>query len=181
MRKVVLYTLLSADGVAESPEQFLLEFDDQLQAHLDETIETQDAVLLGRRMHDEWAQFWPTSAIEPFATFINGVRKHVGTSTQLPTTWPGSTAIEGSVPDFVRDLKARDGGDIGIHGSLELARSMFDAGLVDELRLVVAPVVAGHGRRLFGDSQPLRKLQLLRGFATSSGALVADYRVLNSD
>jgi dihydrofolate reductase len=178
MRKLVSYMLLSADGVAEAPDQFLLDFDDELQEHLNEVIETQDAVLLGRRMYDEWAEFWPASDIEPFATFINSTQKYVATSSPLQADWSKATAMEGSVPEFVRDLKEQAGGDIGVHGSIELTRFLFEAGLVDELCLVIAPAVAGHGRRLFGDGQDLRKLQLLRGTSTSSGALVVDYRVL---
>ena len=177
LRKVGAYALLSADGVAESPEQFLLDFDDELQEHLNGVIETQDVVLLGRRMHDEWAKFWPASDIEPFATFINNTQKYVATSTALQTEWTKARAIEGPVPEFVRGLKDQAGGDIGVHGSIALTRSLFEAGLVDELRLVIAPAVAGHGRRLFGDGHDLRRLELLRGAATSSGALIADYSV----
>jgi dihydrofolate reductase len=177
MRKLVAYTLLSADGVAESPDQFLLDFDDELQEHLDGVIETQDAVLLGRRTHDEWADFWPASDIEPFATFINTTQKYVATSTPLQAQWAMTTVMAGSVDEFVRDLKAETGGDIGVHGSIELTRSLLAAGLVDELRLVIAPAVAGHGRRLLGDGEA-GKLQLLSGATTSSGALIADYRVL---
>ena len=177
MRKLVAYTLLSADGVAESPDQFLLDFDDELQENINGVIETQDAVLLGRRTHDEWAGFWPASDIEPFATFINTTQKYVATSTPLQAQWAMTTAMASPVPEFVRDLKAETGGDIGVHGSIELTRSLLAAGLVDELRLVIAPAVAGHGRRLLGDGQ-VRGLQLLRGETTSSGALIADYRVL---
>ena len=177
MRKVVAYTLLSADGVAESPDQFLLDFDDELQEHLNGVIETQDAVLLGRRQHDEWADFWPASDIEPFATFINTTQKYVATSTPLHAQWAMTTVMAGPVHEFVRDLKTQTGGDIGLHGSIELTRSLLAAGLVDELRLVIAPAVAGHGRRLLGDGKAHR-LQLLRGETTSSGALIAAYRVL---
>jgi dihydrofolate reductase len=177
MRKLVGYLLLSADGVAESPEQFLFDFDEELQEHLNAVIQTQDAVLLGRRMHDEWADFWPASDIEPFATFINTTPKYVATSTPLQAQWNKATAVEGSVRDFVEDLKAQPGGDIGVHGSIELTRSLFEAGVVDELRLVIAPVVAGRGRRLFGDGPDLRRLELLHVAATSSGALIVHYRV----
>jgi len=177
MRKLVAYTLLSADGVAESPDQFLLDFDDELQENLNGVIETQDAVLLGRRTHDEWADFWPESDIEPFATFINTTQKYVATSTPLQAQWAMTTVMAGPVHEFVRDLKAQTGGDIGVHGSIELTRSLIAAGLVDELRLVIAPAVAGQGRRLLGDGHAV-KLQLLSGATTSSGALIADYRVL---
>jgi dihydrofolate reductase len=177
MRKLVAYTLLSADGVAESPDEYLLDFDDELQENLNGVIETQDAVLLGRRTHDDWADFWPTSDIEPFATFINTTQKYVATTTPLQPQWALTTVMAGPVDEFVRDLKAQTGGDIGLHGSIELTRSLLAAGLVDQLRLVIAPAVAGHGRRLLGDGQA-RRLQLLRGATTSSGALLADYRVL---
>jgi dihydrofolate reductase len=179
MRSLVAYTLLSADGVAEAPEEFVEVFDDEMQEHLNGVIETQDAVLLGRRMHDEWSTFWPTSDIEPFAGFINSTPKHVATSTALRTEWDGATAIPGPVPDFVRHLKARPGGDIGVHGSIELTRSLIVAGLVDELRLVIAPALAGRGRRLFSDPHEMQRLQLLRSASTSSGSLLVDYRVLH--
>ena len=179
MRKVVAYTLLSADGVAEAPETFVEVFDDEMQEHLNGVIGTQDAVLLGRRMHDEWAAFWPTSDIEPFAGFINSVTKYVATSTPLRARWDGATAIQGPVPAFVQDLKARPGGDIGVHGSIELTRSLVGAGLVDELRLVVAPALAGRGRRLLTGPHDMRRLELLQATSTSSGSLVVDYRVLD--
>lgn len=179
MRKVVAYTLLSVDGVAESPELFVEDFDAEMDAHLADVIRKQDAVLLGRRMHDEWARFWPTSDIEPFAGFINTVTKYVATSTPLQDSWSAATAVQGPVGDFVRDLRGRDGGDIGVHGSIELTRSLLGSGLVDELRLVVAPVVAGAGRRLLSDVARHR-LQLVSSVSTSSGALLLDYRVLDT-
>lgn len=90
MRKVVAYTLLSVDGVAESPELFVEDFDAEMDAHLADVIRKQDAVLLGRRMHDEWARFWPSSDIEPFAGFVNTVTKYVATSTPLQDSWTSS-------------------------------------------------------------------------------------------
>src|SRR5207342_1083036 len=76
-RKVVAYELVSLDGVAEDPDRFITAWDDAMDANLARVIATQDAVVLGRRSYDEWAGFWPGSEIEPFATFINGVTKHV--------------------------------------------------------------------------------------------------------
>ena len=94
--KIVVYELLSLDGVAEAPDGFIADWDDAMDANLAAVIATQDAVILGRRSYDEWAQFWPASEIEPFATFINGVAKHVATSTPLTAIGPmrrRSTAI----------------------------------------------------------------------------------------
>ncbi len=81
MRNVVVYELLSLDGVAEQPEDFMVDFDDVMEENLGRVIASQDAVLLGRRTYDDWARFWPGSDIEPFASFINGVQKFVVTST----------------------------------------------------------------------------------------------------
>ena len=177
MRKVVAYELLSLDGVAEDPDSFFHEWDAAMDANLAAVIAEQDAVILGRASYEEWARFWPTSDIEPFATFINTTQKYVATSTPLQAQWAMTTVMAGPVHEFVRDLKAQTGGDIGVHGSIELTRSLIAAGLVDELRLVIAPAVAGQGRRLLGDGHAV-KLQLLSGATTSSGALIADYRVL---
>jgi dihydrofolate reductase len=177
VRKVVVYELLSLDGVGESPETFVHDWDDVLDANLAEVIGTQDVVILGRRSYDEWAAYWPTSDREPFATFINAVPKHVATSTPLDLAWNAATAVDGDLADFVRDLKATDGGDIGVHASMSVARSLLAAGVVDELRLVVAPAIAGEGERILVDL-PGIDLELLDGRTTPSGALVLAYRVL---
>ncbi|HTU07919.1 MAG TPA: dihydrofolate reductase, partial [Trebonia sp.] len=73
MRKVVAYELLSLDGVAEKPDEFITDWDAAMDANLGAVIAAQDSVILGRRSYEEWAEFWPGSDIEPFATFINGV------------------------------------------------------------------------------------------------------------
>ena len=83
MRKVVAYMLVSVDGVAEAPDQFVLHFDEVMEANLGDIIGTQDTVLLGRHMYDEWSTYWPTSDDQPFADFINNVQKYVATSTPL--------------------------------------------------------------------------------------------------
>src|SRR5262249_53306445 len=146
--------LLSLDGVAEAPELFI-EWDEVLDANLAAVIATQDAVILGRRSYDAWSQFWPSSEIEPFATFVNGVAKHVATSTALDGDWANASAIEGGLVEFVRELQQQDGGDIGVHASISVAQALLAAGVVDELRLVIAPRVVG-GRRLLDGLPPLR-------------------------
>jgi dihydrofolate reductase len=112
VRKIVVGALLSLDGVAEAPDTFF-GWDDAVDAKLAAGIATQDAVILGRRSYNEWAQFWPSSQIEPFATFINGVEKYVATSTPLDQEWANTTVIDGGLVEFVRDLKQQPGGDIG--------------------------------------------------------------------
>jgi dihydrofolate reductase len=176
MRKVVAYELVSVDGVAESPEQFLFEFDEVMEANLVDVIGSQDTVLLGRRMYEEWSSHWPSSADQPFADFINNVPKYVATATPLVGEWAHAEAIRGPVDDFVRDLKAGEGLDIGVHGSISLTRSLLAAGLVDEVRLLVAPRVVGRGRRLFGDDTAF-SLELVQCVASPSGGLLVHYEV----
>ena len=177
MRNVVVYELLSLDGIAERPDAFFLDWDEAMDANLAAVIGPQDAVVLGRRSYDEWSEFWPTSDVEPFATFINGVTKYIATSTPL-RGWNNATAVDGPLVDFVRDLKDRPGGDIGIHASISVARALLSAGVVDEVRLVIAPTVVGSGRRLF-DGVDSIGLELLRSAASPTGYLLVDYRVVS--
>ena len=177
MRKIVVYELLSLDGVAEAPDGFFADWDDTMDANLAAVIATQDAVILGRRSYDEWAAFWPSSQIEPFATFINGVAKHVATSTTLDRDWADATVIDGPLVEFVRDLKQQRGGDIGVHASISVAQALLAADLVDELRLVIAPMIVGRGRRLL-DGGPSIRLERIRSEISPAGYLLVDYRVV---
>jgi dihydrofolate reductase len=177
VRKVVAYELLSLDGVAEKPEIWFAGWDDVIEANLGAVIAAQDSVILGRRSYEEWAGFWPGSGIEPFATFINGVAKYVATSAPLDRTWAHATAINGDLAGFVRDLKNQPGADIGVHASISVAQALLAAGLVDELRLVIAPLIAGSGRRLL-DGLPAIRLEPIQGTTSPAGHLLAGYRVI---
>ncbi len=177
MRKIVVYELLSLDGVAESPETFFAEWDSAMDANLAAVIETQDAVILGRRSYTEWAGFWPSSQIQPFARFINGVTKHVATSTPLDQDWANATVLDGELVESVRDLKQQRGGDVGVHASISVAQALLAADVVDELRLVVAPAVAGRGRRLL-DGLPSIQLESIRSEVSPTGSLLLGYRVV---
>jgi dihydrofolate reductase len=177
-RKVVAGHFLSLDGVAEAPERFITAWDDETDASGADLIATQDAVILGRRTYDEWAEFWPGSEIQPFASFINAVPKYVATSTRLDREWTSSRVIDGGLIDFVRHLKGQPGGDIGVHGSISVTRTLLAADVVDELRLVIAPTIAGSGQRLL-DGLPLIRLETIRGAASSSGHVLVDYRVVH--
>ena len=176
MRKIVMYELLSLDGVAEAPDTFF-GWDDAMDARLAAVIATQDAVILGRRSYDEWAQYWPSSEIEPFATFINGVTKYVATSTPLDHDWANTTAIDGELVGFVRDLKQQPGGDVGVHASISVAQSLLAGDVVDELKLAIAPAIAGRGRRLL-DCLPSIRLASIRSETSPTGHLLVDYRVV---
>ena len=164
-----MYELLSLDGVAEAPETFF-GWDDALDAKLATAITTQDVVILGRRNYDEWARFWPRSEIEPFASFINAVTKYVATSTPLDHDWANATAIDGDLVEFVRDLQQQPGGDVGVHGSISVAQALLAAGVVDELKLTIGPMIAGRGRRLL-DGLPPIQLESIQSETSPSGYL----------
>ncbi|HEY2643138.1 MAG TPA: dihydrofolate reductase family protein [Galbitalea sp.] len=177
MRKVVVYELLSLDGVAEDPDGFLTEWDDVMDANLANVIAPQDSVILGRRSYEEWAAFWPSSEIQPFATFINSVTKYVATSVPLDREWANASAVDGGLVEFVRNLRNQPGGDIGVHASISVAQTLLAAGVVDQLRLVIAPRIAGVGRRLLDGLPPIR-LALLQSSISPTGHLLLDYRVI---
>ncbi len=176
MRKIVVYELVSLDGVAEDPDSFIAEWDEAMDANLAAVIEKQDTVILGRRSYAEWAQFWPSSQIQPFATFINGVTKYVATSRPLDRDWANATVLDGGLVEFVRDLKQQRGGDVGVHASISVAKALLAADVVDELRLVIAPRIAGRGRQLL-DGLPSIQLELIRSEISPTGYLLVDYRV----
>jgi hypothetical protein len=123
VRKVVAYELLSLDGVAEQPMDFITDFNDVTSENLGRVIAAQDVVILGRRTYDDWAEFWPTSDIEPFAGFINSVEKFVVTSTMPEESWANTTVVDGDLVEFVTKLRQQSGEDIGVHGSIALTQS----------------------------------------------------------
>ena len=177
MRDLVVYTLVSLDGVASEEEVLDDRWNDMLDDEMASVISTQDAVILGRRTWDGWASFWPTSDFEPFASFINQVPKYVATSKALDQDWPGSSRIEGDLVEFVQGLREGSGGDIGVHGSISVAQALLAAGVVDELKLIVRPLNAGRGRRLL-DGLPASQLSLQRSSVSQTGYLFLDYRVV---
>jgi dihydrofolate reductase len=178
MRKVVAGLFSSIDGVVEAPNEWQPAFDEEMGAVLSRMLDEQDTVLLGRVTFSEWAGYWPTSTDEPFASWINSTPKYVASSTlDSVDEWSNSTLIRGSVTDFVRDLRQQEGGAIGTAGSPSLVRSLIEAGLVDELILMISPVVAGGGRkRLFPDDAALTSFELVQASPTSTGTLIATYR-----
>jgi dihydrofolate reductase len=178
MRKVTAGLFSSIDGVVQAPNEWQPAFDEEMGAAISRMLDEQDAVLLGRVTWSEWAGYWPTSTDEPFATWINSTPKYVASTTlDSVDQWSNSTLIKGSVADFIADLRQREGGTIGTAGSPTLVRSLIDQGILDELTLLISPVVAGAGRkRLFPADAAPSKFELVEGKPTSSGALIATYR-----
>jgi dihydrofolate reductase len=182
MRRVVLYHLQSLDGVGEEPSDWMSDSGPEIFENLGAVIETQDDILLGRGTYDYWVGYWPNSNVEPFASFINSTPKHVFTSSALGEEWSNSKVVDAPGDEYVAQLKQGDGGDIGIHGSIDLSRALLSADLVDELRLVVAPALANKGRKIFsGDEKGgLRKLELRESGVTGGGSLLLSYRLVSA-
>ena len=180
MRKVVGYVLMTLDGVVEEPGEWLEHFDEDLRENMVEVINAQDAVLLGRVMYQEWATYWPTATDEPlFASFINTVPKYViSTTLSRVDEWQPATLIKGDVSKEIAKLKQQPGKNIGAHGSLTLVRSLLEQGLLDELMLLVFPVLVGGGRRLLKEGDSLKRLQLVSSKPTRTGALILTYQPL---
>ena len=184
MRKIVAFTLMGIDGAVEDPrllfppsdvpdEPFV--FDDESAAFEHAAISTQDAVLLGRTTWEEWRGFWP-GVTGDFGDFINGVRKYVLTSRPLEgKEWPGSVAVNGPLGQVVEQLKAQPGGDIGVHGSIQVVQSLLSSSLLDELRIVASPVAGTPGRHLFETLGAPRRYRLGQVAPTSTGNLLLTY------
>ena len=186
MPDIVVYTLVSLDGATEDPHRYFPEtgdkkgapvFDEELARLEEEMISRQGAVLLGRRTYDEWGRYWPSSAEQPFADFINAVPKYVLTSTPLTGDWTHAQAVSGPLADVVAELKRHANADIGVHASITLVKSLLAAGLVDELCLAVGRVLDPVGPRLFEGLPTRRELELVEAVPTSSGSLWLRYRL----
>jgi len=192
MRKVVLLEWLSLDGVAQAPGAededtdggfehggwHLQFFDEESQPSVVENLREAGAFLLGRRTYENFAGHWPNASAEEqvVAEPLNTKPKYVASTTLgEPLDWQNSTVLEGDVADAVRKLKQEDGGDLHVIGSTQLVATLFANDLVDELRLMIDPIVLGGGKRIFSDDGVLRKLRLVDAKVTRTGAILATY------
>ncbi len=181
MRKVVAGLFVALDGVAESPDQWQFEFDAEMGASMGAQIARADAILLGRMTYQEWAEYWPTATDEPFASFINTTPKYVVSTTLDTVAWGDFNnviLIKANLADEIARLKQQPGQDILVTGSPTLVESLLHADLLDELILLVHPVVVGKGKRLFKDGRALKRLTLVDTTRTSSGVAILTYQPL---
>jgi dihydrofolate reductase len=156
MRKITVADFISLDGVVEAPEKWHMQFvDEEMFSVLYPEDSDMDTMLLGRVTYDSFAgAFADAPAGDPVAAQMNRPAKVVVTSAPDTVTWANSTALTGDVRAGVRALKEQPGGSISVIGSTTLARTLLAAGLVDELSLILDPLVVGAGTRLFPDSGP---------------------------
>ncbi len=176
MSKIVSNFFISLDGVVESPDQWHFPyFNDEMGAAVGRTTETSKAFVMGRVLYEEWASYWPRQDDDvPFASFINNVPKYVVSNTLGKPTWNNTTVVSGDVSTQLRAIKQRTDGDIGMSGSATLARWLLANGVLDELNLMVHPIVVGHGQRLFEDT-PTHRLQLVSHETFNTGVLHLTY------
>ncbi|MFG1966824.1 dihydrofolate reductase family protein [Nonomuraea sp. NPDC049028] len=178
MRKIVAGLFISLDGVVESPEKWHFPyFNDEMGEIVGSQMEQSDAMLLGRQTYQEFAAHWPHQdpADNPFADRMNNTPKYVVTNTLDTAEWQNTTIIKGDVVAGLTELKERPGKDIGITGSAALVRSLLADGLLDELRLLVHPIVVGSGKRLFEEGTGQLPLQLADSRTLSTGVLSLTY------
>lgn len=176
MRKVVSGLFISLDGVTEAPNEWQFDsFDQDLGAAMGAMIAETDTILLGRVTYQEWADYWPTSTDEPFAGFINNTPKYVVSTTLDSVDWQNSTLVKGNLAEEIARLKAQPGKTITVTGSPTLVRSLLQQDLLDELILMIHPVVAGKGKRLFPNGGDLKRLQLVSHKMTGSGVAILTY------
>jgi dihydrofolate reductase len=189
MRKVIVNEFLTLDGAAEAGGGPDDDSDSSFQHggwHLpyhaedgmEKLIGEADGFLLGRRTYESFARFWPNApeAIQEFAEHMNAKPKHVASrSLTGPLAWQNSTLLSGDLPEAVAALKDADGGYLLAIGSTVLVQSLIQHGLVDELRLMIDPVLVGGGKRIFPDDGALRPLRLVDHEVTTTGTIILTY------
>jgi dihydrofolate reductase len=184
MGKIVVTEFVSLDGVMEDPggsENFrhggwsfeIARGDEGDKFKLDEAFAS-DALLLGRKTYEGFAEAWPTREGE-FADKFNTMPKYVVSSTLKDPEWNNSTALNGDLAEEVAKLKEKHDGDIVVHGSAQLAQALLEQDLVDELRLMVFPVVLGGGKRLFGETSDKKALRLVDSKVVGDGVAILTY------
>ncbi|HZB05831.1 MAG TPA: dihydrofolate reductase family protein [Thermoleophilaceae bacterium] len=184
MGKIVVTEFISLDGVIEDPggsEDFkhggwsfeIRRGDEGDQFKLEETMSSA-ALLLGRKTYEGFADAWPSREGE-FADKFNNMPKYVVSSTLRNPEWTNTTVLDGALADEVSKVRDDVDGDIVVHGSAQLVQGLLEGGLVDELRLMVFPVVLGAGKRLFGETSDKRPLKLTDSRTVGDGVTIQVY------
>jgi dihydrofolate reductase len=192
MGRLIVNEFMSLDGVAQAPggeEEdtsggfrhggwHMQYMDETAQKSVLGAIVEAGGFILGRRTWEIFAAYWPNASDDEqvIAVPLNTKPKYVASRTLTePLEWQNSKLLDGEAADAVRALKQEDEGDLHVIGSTELVQTLIEHGLVDELRLMIDPVVLGGGKRIFRDDGALRQLRLVDGRVTSTGAILASY------
>ncbi len=189
MRKLVVSTFLSLDGVMQGPGGpgeddsggftlggWSVNYWDELMGEvMGEATSTPFAMVLGRRTYEIMAAFWPTAPDEAGATVFNQATKYVSSRGRPALTWSNSVLIEGDAAEGLARLKEQDGPELQVHGSANLIQTLLRQGLVDEFRLWVFPVVIGSGKRLFAEGTVPAALRLVDTKVSTTGVVIGTY------
>jgi dihydrofolate reductase len=192
MRKLFLSEFITLDGVIQAPggsDEDMEDgfqhggwqaelFDDAMGTAVTEYMAETGGFVLGRKTYQIFAGYWPKAAGDDaeFAHVMNDMPKFVASTTlRPPLEWENSTLLEGELGEAVTALKAHEGKDLQVIGSGNLAASLLDLGLVDEIRLMIHPLVLGNGKRLFPEGVPRMPLRLLDSSTSSTGVLIVTY------
>ena len=189
MRKLVLIEFVTLDGVMQAPGLADEDteggfkhggwqqpyFDEVFNRAVGETMAAADALLLGRKTYDIFARYWPT-AKDPIAPIMNNFKKHVPSRTRDRLDWQNSVLIKGDVAPEIAKLKQQDGKNLLVFGSGTLVQTLIRHELVDELVLVIHPLIVGSGKRLFRDDDDRRPFELVDSKPTTKGVLISRYR-----
>jgi len=188
--KLTLTQFLTLDGViqapggqAEDPSDgfghggWLYPYADGFDATIPDAFAEADGFLLGRRTYEIFAGFWPkqTDPEDPIAGPLNRLPKYVASRTLQSVGWDGSELLRGDAVEAVRELKARPGRELQVHGSAGFAQTLIEHGLIDLYRLLVFPVTLGTGRRLFAEGTRPAALKLVSSRATANGVTINLY------
>jgi dihydrofolate reductase len=185
MGRIVVTEFVSLDGVMEDPggsEDFkyggwtfeIERGDEGNKFKLDETMES-DGLLLGRVTYEGFAEAWPSREGE-FADKFNNTPKYVVSSTLKDPTWNNTTVLSGDLVEEVSKVRDEASGDVYVHGSQQLAEALLEHDLVDELHLMVFPVVLGTGKQFFGETSGKKPLQLVESKIVGDGVAILVYR-----
>jgi dihydrofolate reductase len=175
MRRIIASLFTTVDGVVEAPEQWHFPyFNEEMGAVVGSLM--CDTQLLGRTTYDTFAATWPQREAAggddaPLAAQLGDTRKIVVSNQRLQLSWRGSEQLQGDLVEAVTALKAEPGGDIAISGSISIVRQLLDAGLIDELHLLVDPIAVRHGMRLFDARDTTLPLALISSTALTNGVL----------
>ena len=177
MRELTASFFISLDGVVDSPQDWHFPYmDDEMMRAVRAGINA-DTILLGRRTYEEWAAYWPHQPSDGgLADHINGTPKLVASKTLERLEWANASVISGNVVEALTGLKRGSGGGISITGSGTLVRSLLEAELVDELRLLVHPIVVGRGKHLFEYGSEPKGMRLAAAEVFHNGVLDLSYQ-----
>jgi dihydrofolate reductase len=178
MRKIVAGLFISLDGVVEAPENWQMPyFSDEMGEVVGSNMAAADTMLFGRRTYQEFAAFWPNQpSDEQFADQINSIPKLVASTTLDRVDWQNSTLIQGNVAEELAKLKEQPGKNINVTGSVTLVRSLLRDDQLDELGLLVHPIVVGTGKHLFEAGSGQIPLTLVDSQTFSTGVVSLTYQ-----